>query len=149
MDLDTVMIAVFIAVVCWLDEALPQVTGGQRLRQRGAEPVRYDSEVLTLEAVGTSVGLSQASALFAYFRRRRHCPDAHFVARRPQGPRPTVVRQAANLCGVNERLWHRLLDALLDALPDDPPRASRDRLPRPVCQFARATRCGRFGGEAA
>jgi len=48
MDLDTCIIAVF----CWIDEALPQVTCGQRLRQRGPAPVLYDGEVLTMEVVG-------------------------------------------------------------------------------------------------
>ncbi len=137
MDLDTFIIAVF----CWLDEALPQVTGGQRLRQRGPEPVLYDSEVLTMEVVGTYLGLSQDSALFAYFRRHY----AHFFPRLPQVHRTTFARQAANLCWVKERLWQRLLDAL----PYDPQLAILDSLPLPVCQFARATRCRRFRGEAA
>lgn len=48
MDLDTLSIA----IVCCSDEALPHVTKGQLLRRRGPEPVRYDSEVLTMEVVG-------------------------------------------------------------------------------------------------
>jgi hypothetical protein len=65
MDLDDFMIA----VLWWLDETLPQVTGNQRLRQRGPEPLLYESEVLTMEVVGTYLGLSQDTALVASFRR--------------------------------------------------------------------------------
>ena len=48
MDLDDVMIAVF----CIVDEAVPRVTDGQRLRQRGPRPILADSEVITMEVVG-------------------------------------------------------------------------------------------------
>jgi len=137
MDLDDVIIAVF----CWIDEALPQVTGGQRLRQRGPAPVLSDSEVLTMEVVGTYRGLSQDRALFAYFRRHY----AHFFPRLCPVHRPTVVRQAANLWRVKERLWQRLLAVV----PHDPQCAILDRLPLHVCQFARAPRCRRCRGEAA
>jgi hypothetical protein len=50
--------------------------------------VLYDSEVLTMEVVGAYLGLSQNSALFAYFR--RHYP--HFFPRLRQVHRSTVVR---------------------------------------------------------
>lgn len=116
MDLDTFIIAVF----CWIDQALPHVTGGQRLRQRGPEPVLYDSEVLTMEVVGTYLGLRQVH-------------------------RTTVVRQAANLWQVKERLWQHLLAVV----PHDPQCAILDSLPLHVCQLARAPRCRRFRGEAA
>jgi hypothetical protein len=135
MDLDTFIIAAF----CWIDEALPQVTEGQRLRQRGPEPVLYDSEVLTVEVVGAYLGLSQDSALFASFRRH----DAHFFPRLARVHRTTFVRQAANLWHVKERLW----TLLLGTLPYDPQLAILDRLPLAVCQFARAPRCRRFRGR--
>ena len=61
MDLDPFIIAVF----CWIDEALPQETGGRRIRQRGPAPVLDDSEVLTMELVGEYLGLTQDSALCA------------------------------------------------------------------------------------
>jgi hypothetical protein len=63
-DLDDFIIAVF----CWIDEAIPRVTDGQRLRERGPEPILADSEVLTMEVVGEYLGLAQDRALFAYFR---------------------------------------------------------------------------------
>ncbi len=137
MDLDTFIIAVF----CWIDEALPAVTGGQRLRQRGPEPVLYDSEVLTMEVVGAYLGLNQETALFAYFCRHW----AHFFPRLRQVHRTTFVRQAANLWQVKERLWR----LLLDEVPHDPQFAILDSLPLYACQFARASRCRRFRGEAA
>ena len=64
MDLDTFIITVF----CWIDEAIPRVTGGGRLRERGPAPTLTDSEVLTMEVVGEYLGLVQDSAQFAYFR---------------------------------------------------------------------------------
>jgi len=48
MDLDDVMIAGF----CIVDEAVPRAMDGQRLRQRGPQPILADSEVITIEVVG-------------------------------------------------------------------------------------------------
>lgn len=107
MDLDDFIIAVF----CWIDEALPQVTDWRRLRQRGPEPVLYESEVQAMEVVGKSLGLSQDSALFAYFRRHY----VHFFPRLRRVHRTTFIRQAANrwqLWRIKERLWQQLLTAL-------------------------------------
>jgi hypothetical protein len=137
MDLDTFIIAVF----CWIDETLPAVIPGQRLRQRRPAPVLYDSEVLTLEVVGAYLGLAQDRALFAYFRHHY----AHFFPRLHQVHRTTFVRQAANLWRVKERLWQRLLEEV----PHDPQFAILDSLPLYACQFARAPRCQRFRGKAA
>ena len=61
MDLDDCIIAVF----CAIDEAVPLVIEGPRLRQRGPEPTLADSEVLTMEVVGDYLGLPHDSALFA------------------------------------------------------------------------------------
>lgn len=65
MSLDDLIIAWF----CLIDDLLPGVTEGKRLRQRGPAPRLADSEVLTMEVVGTYLGLSQDKALFTYFRR--------------------------------------------------------------------------------
>jgi hypothetical protein len=137
MDLDTFIIAVF----CRIDEAVPRVLNGQRLRQRGPCPRLMDSEVLTMEVVGEYLGLEQDSALFAYFRRHY----AHFFPALRTLHRTTFVRQAANLWRLKERLWQQVLDQI----PHDPAFAILDSLPLPVCQFARAYRCRRFRGEAA
>jgi hypothetical protein len=89
MDLEDFIIAVY----CLVDEAVPRVTGSQRLRQRGPQPTLADSEVITVEVVGEYLGLEQDSALFAYFR--RHYAQL-FPALRTLH-RTTFVRQAANL----------------------------------------------------
>src|SRR5437879_1377394 len=101
MDLDDVIIAVF----CLVHEAVPAVTGGRRLRQRGPQPILADSEVLTMEVVGEYLGLEQDSALFAYFRHHY----AHFFPALRRLQRTTFVRQAANLWRVKERLWQHVL----------------------------------------
>jgi hypothetical protein len=137
MDLDDFIITVF----CVIDEAVPRVTGGQRLRQRGPHPVLADSEVITMEVVGEYLGLEQESALFAYFRRHY----AHFFPALRTLHRTTFVRQAANLWRLKERLWQQVAARA----PHDPAFAIIDSFPLPVCQFARAYRCRRFRGEAA
>ena len=137
MDLDDVIIAVF----CLVDEAIPRATDGQRLRQRGPQPVLADSEVITMEVVGEYLGLAQDSALFACFRRHY----AHFFPALRTLHRTTFVRQATNLWRLKEGLWQHVLACI----PHDPTFAIIDSFPLPVCQFARADRCQRFRGEAA
>jgi hypothetical protein len=137
MDLDDFIIAVF----CLLDEAIPAVLGGHRLRQRGPAPILADSEVMTMEVVGEYLGLAHDSALFAYFRQHY----THFFPALRSLHRTTFVRQAANIWGLKERLWQYLLAHA----PHDPAFAIIDSFPLPVCQFARAYRCRRFRGEAA
>lgn len=137
MYLDTFIIAVF----CWIDEAIPRVTDGRRLRARGPAPRLADSEVLTMEVVGEYRGLAQDSALFAYFRQHY----AHFFPALPQLHRTTFVRQAANLWCLKERLWQEIVARV----PHDEHFAIIDSFPVPVCQFARAHRCRRFRAEAA
>jgi hypothetical protein len=137
MDLDDLIISVF----CLIDESLPRVTGGQRLRQRGPQPVLHDSEVLTMEVVGVYLGMTQDQALFAYFQRHW----THFFPALSHIHRTTFVRQAANLWAIKEHLWQ----LLLTLLPHDPQLAIVDCLPIPICQFARAYRCRCFAGEAA
>jgi hypothetical protein len=85
--------------------------------------------------------LAQDAELFAYFRRHW----AHFFAALRQVHRTTCVRQAANLCGLKERLWQHALTQI----PHDPTFALIDRCALPVCQFARAPRCPHFADEAA
>ncbi len=69
MNLDDYIITCF----CWIDEMMPAITHSQRLRQRGPLPQLADSEVLTMEVVGSYLGLSQDKALFAYFQQQyRH-----------------------------------------------------------------------------
>ena len=94
-----------------------------------------------MEVVGEDLGLAQDTALFAYFQRHW----AHFFPALRPVHRPTVGRQATNLCWMKERLWHHALTQI----PHDPDFALIDRFALPVCQFARAPRCQRLAEEAA
>jgi DDE family transposase len=104
-------------------------------------PKLADSEVITMELVGTYLGLSQDQEVFDYFRRHY----AHFFPEMGQVARTTFVRQAANLWAVKERLWCLIRDS---HLLYDPTVAIVDSMPIPVCQFARAYRCHRFDDTA-
>lgn len=137
MSLDDFIITCF----CLIDEMVPQVTGGQRVRRHGPKPKLADSEVLTMEVVGSYLGLSQESQLFAYFQRHY----AHFFPRLATVHRSTFVRQAANLWAIKERLWCWLRDEVISY---DPTVSIVDSVPLPVCRFARAPWCKRFKGEA-
>jgi len=137
MNLDDFIITCF----CTVDELLPTVTQGSRLRERGPQPKLADSEVITMELVATYLGLSQDKEVFNYFRRHY----AHFFPAMAQVDRTTFVRQAANLWAVKERLWCLIRDSLLLY---DPTVAIVDSMPMPVCQFARAYRCRRFDDTA-
>ena len=55
MDLDTFIVIVF----CLIDDRLD----GGRIRQRGPKPKLSDSEVLTLEVVGESLGIDTDQGL--------------------------------------------------------------------------------------
>jgi hypothetical protein len=54
MNLDDFIITCF----CIVDEMLPVITEGKRVRARGPEPVLSDSEVMTMEPVGSYLGQS-------------------------------------------------------------------------------------------
>src|SRR6266487_3526428 len=112
MNLDDYIITCY----CLIDEMMPLVTKGKRVRQRGPRPKLTDSEVITMEVVGTYLGLSQDQEIFDYFRRHYH----HFFPVMGQVARTTFVRQAANLWAVKERLWCWLRDcvsAMIAACP--------------------------------
>lgn len=94
-----------------------------------------------MELVGEFLSLPHESALYAYFRRHW----THFFPALGHICRTTFTRQAANLCWVKARLWQ----ALLARFPHDPTDALVDSFALPVCQWARASRCRRFRGEAA
>ncbi len=105
MNLDDFIIACF----CLIDDLLPSILKGKRLRARGPMPKLADSEVLTMEVVGTYLGISQDKALYDYFRRHY----AHFFPAMEHLHRTTFVRQAANLWAVKERLWCYLRDEVI------------------------------------
>lgn len=137
MNLDDFIITCF----CWIDDMLPSVTQGKKLRQAGPQPTMSDSEVITIELVGSYLGLNQDQALIEYFGRQyRHFFPALLIIHRS-----TFVRQAANLWAVKERLWMLLRDELIC---HDEAVGIIDSMPLPVCRFARAPWCVRFRGLA-
>jgi hypothetical protein len=87
MDLTTLIVAVY----CVLDDAY-QLCFPTRVRAHGPHAYLADPEVLTMEVIGSWLGLEQDKALFDYFR--RHWTSL-FPALRHL-PRTTFVRQAAN-----------------------------------------------------
>ena len=129
MNLDDFMITCFVLI----DEMVPTVTKGKRLRERGPIPKLADSEVITREIVGTYLGLSQDQEVSDYFRRHY----GQFFPEMARVDRTTFVRQAANLWAVKERLWCLIRNSLLLC---DPTVAIVDSMPFPVCQFAQAGR---------
>jgi hypothetical protein len=137
MSLDEFIIACF----CLIDDALPLITNGKRLRQAGPQPKLSDSEVITIEIVGSYLGLTQDKELFVYFQRhyRQFFPALEHL------DRTTFVRQAANLWAVKERLWQWLLSAQVTC---DPDLAIIDSFALPICRFVRANRSQVFRGEA-
>lgn len=137
MNLDDFIITCF----CWINDTMSKLTRDQRLRQRGPMPKLLDSEVMTMEVVGSYLGISQDEALFAFFQEHY----AHFFPRLAQVHRTTFVRQTANLWVMKERLWINLRDDLIqhDALV-----GIIDSMPLPVCRFARAPWRVRFCGQA-
>lgn len=137
MDLDSLIITVF----CQLDDALQTSLGGQRLRQRGPQPVLSDSEVLTMEVVGEYLGLDQDRLLFDYFRRH----FAHFFPALSRLHRTTFVRQAANLWQVKARLWQQTVPRLTCNCE----LSLIDSFPVPACRVARARRCRRLREHSA
>ncbi|HEY7417608.1 MAG TPA: transposase [Ktedonobacteraceae bacterium] len=137
MSLDDFIITCF----CVIDELVPEITKGKRLRTRGAEPKLTDSEVITMEVVGSYLGMAQDKELFLYFQRHY----THFFPALHRLSRSTFVRQAANLWAVKEHLWCWLRDEVISY---DPTLSMIDSVPLPVCRFARAPWCVRFRGQA-
>jgi hypothetical protein len=126
-------------VFCLVDDELQALDLG-RLRSRGPQPTLADSEVITMELVGEFWKLGTDQDLFRHFR-RYHLAEFPALAR---VHRTTFVRQAANLWRVKQLLHQRLAPRLVGAEP----LWLVDSLPVDACQFARATFCQRFAGQA-
>lgn len=137
MDREDLIITVFTLI----DDLLPIVTDGRRLRQRGPQPTLADSEVITIELVGAFLGYSQDQALFQDFRYYW----SHLFPGLRCIHRTTFVRQAANLWAVKEHLWQ----LLVGLIPHDPDLAIVDSYPLPVSHPMRAKRSRCFRGVAA
>lgn len=126
-------------VFCLIDDALQALDLG-RLRQRGPQPRLSDSEVITIELLGEFWKLDADRDLFRHFRQ-------HYAREFPALAtldRTTFTRQAANLWHVKQLIHQRLAQQL----QGDDPVWLVDSLPIDACQFARATFCRRFRGEA-
>jgi hypothetical protein len=126
-------------VFCLIDDEL-QALGLGRLRRRGPQPTLSDSEVITIELVGEFWKLDADQELFRHFRQH----DAREFPALAHLHRTTFARQAANLWRVKQLLHRRLADGLRGADPV----WLVDSLPIDACQFARATFCRRFAGQA-
>jgi hypothetical protein len=124
---------------CLIDDALRALSPG-RLRARGPAPVLADSEVITIELAGEFWGLDTDRAIYRHFRayHRAEFPALSRV------DRTTFSRQAANLWHLKQRLHEQLAARLCGADPV----WLVDSLPLDACQFARATFCRRFAGQA-
>ena len=126
-------------VFCLVDDPL-QALGLAPLRTRGPRPTLSDSEVIAIELVGEFWKLGTDQDLFRHFR-RYHTAEFPALAR---VSRTTFTRQAANLWRVKQ-LLHQ---CLARHLAGGDPLWLVDSLPIDACQFARATFCRRFGGQA-
>jgi hypothetical protein len=124
---------------CLVDDELRALHPG-RLRARGPAPALSDSEVIAIELAGEFWGLDADKALFRHFRcyHRREFPALARVHR------TTFARQAANLWRLKQLLQQRLGGRLAGGDPV----WLVDSLPIDACQFARATFCRRFAGQA-
>ena len=126
-------------VFCFVDDQLQALNAG-RLRSRGPQPALADGEVLTIELVGAFWKLGTDQDLFRHFC-RYHTAEFPALARLH---RTTFARQAANLWRAKPLLHPRLARRLAG----DDPLWLVDSLPIDACQFARATFCRRFAGQA-
>jgi Transposase DDE domain len=133
MDTNTLLIGVF----CLVDDFMK----GQRIRKRGPQPRLSDSEVLTMEIIGSFLGIDTDKGIYSLFR--RHYGD--WFPALMTIHRTTFTRQMANLWKVKEQIWKHVLSHLRF----DRQISVIDSFPVPVCRFARAYRCQNLRGLAA
>ena len=129
-----------LVLFCLIDDEI-KALNLPRLRARGPNRTALsDAEVITIELAGEFWGLDADKAIYRHFR-AYHAGEFPALAR---VRRTTFARQAANLWEAKRRLHRRLAERLRGADPV----WLVDSLPVPACQFARATFCRRFAGEA-
>lgn len=104
----------------------------QRIRTRNPQPILSDSEVLTMEVIGSFLGIDTNKGFYTFFRRhyREWFPALLSIHR------TTFTRQMANLWMVKEKIWHHVLNYL----HFDSQISVIDSFPVPICRFARANR---------
>ena len=121
-----------IAVCCCIEQCLQAVEAKHPFRQRGCTPQCSDSEVCTMEVVGEFLGIDQEKHIGEEFCR-------HWYAWFPcRSSRSTVVRHAANLWGVKQRIQSNIA-TLVGAYADTIHVV--DGLPLPRWHRARSKRC--------
>lgn len=125
MDTNTLLIEVY----CLIDDFMKN----RRIRTRGPQPVLSDSEVLTMEVIGSFLGIDTDKGLYTFFRRyyNEWFPSLLTIHR------TTFTRQMANLWKVKEMIWHHVLNYFYF----DSQISVIDSFPVPICRFARANRC--------
>lgn len=128
-----------LVLFCLIDDQLQALRLG-RLRARGPLPRLSDAEVITIELAAEAFGRDADRDAFRFFR-AYHKAEFPLLAR---VHRTTFARQAANLWKVKEMIRQRLAERLAGADPV----WLVDSMPVHACQFARATFCSRFYGEA-
>ena len=113
--------------------------GEKKLRSRGPQPKLSDSEVITMEIVGESLGFDCDKSIHRYFR-------DHWQYLFPRlGDRTTFLRQAASLWKIKQEIRSMLVKELL---PDGSQISIVDGFPMPVCNFRRAHFAKAFKGSA-
>ena len=133
MDTNTFLIHVY----CIVDDFMKN----KQIRKRGPKPQLSDSEVLTIEIVGSYLGVDTDKGLYTYFK--VHYGDWFPALRRIH--RTTFTRQMANLWWIKEQLWRHVLRQL----QFDRQISVIDSFPLPICRFARAYRVRRLREVAA
>lgn len=129
MDLNTFIIIIYCLIEDWLQTQ-------PKYRQRGPQPTLSDSELLTIEVVGSFIGQDTDKGMFLFFQQHY----GHWFPALTTIHRTTFVRQSANLWWIKVNLWRQLLKWLTF----DPEFFIMDSMPLPVCRFARANRCKRL-----
>jgi len=129
MDLNTFIIIIYCLIDDWLKNQ-------PKYRQRGPQPTLNDSELLTIEIVGSFLGHATDKGLFLYFQEHYH----EWFPALATIHRTTFVRQSANLWWMKVQLWRQLLQWL----SFEPDLFIMDSMPLPICRFARANRCKRL-----
>ena len=123
-------------IFCWVDDNC-RLLIKNKLRQRGKPPKISDSELLTMEVVGEFLGLDTDKGIWWHFK-------THWQSLFPQIPsRSQFAKQAANLCGVKQKLLQQLFSLLRDETVH-----IVDGFPLPVTHFKRAANSKNFKGEA-
>jgi len=133
MDTNTFLITVY----CIVDDFMKD----KQVRKRGPQPQLSDSEVITIEIVGTFLGIDTDKGLYTEFKQNY---GEWFPALR-RIHRTTFTRQMANLWHYKIQIWHHLLARMRF----DRRISLIDSFPVPICRFARAYRCRRLREIAA